>query len=40
MQLPQFTEQHAKQLSTFLDTQSQAMTLTQSQGYLFRNLLS
>ena len=35
MQLPQFTEQHAKQLSTFLDTQSQAMTLTQSQGYLF-----
>ena len=35
MQLPQFTEQHVKQLSIFLDTQSQAMTLTQSQGYLF-----
>lgn len=35
MQLPQFTELHAKQLSTFLDTQPKAMTLTQSQGYLF-----
>ncbi|MEI8705422.1 UPF0149 family protein [Pseudoalteromonas sp. B62] len=35
MQLPQFTELHAKQLSTFLDTQPQAMTLLQSQGYLF-----
>ena len=35
MQLPQFTELHAKQLSTFLDTQPKAMTLLQSQGYLF-----
>ncbi|WP_024592133.1 MULTISPECIES: UPF0149 family protein [unclassified Pseudoalteromonas] len=35
MQIPQFTELHAKQLSTFLNTQSQAMTLQQSQGYLF-----
>jgi uncharacterized protein YecA (UPF0149 family) len=35
MQIPQFTELHAKQLSTFLDTQPQAMTLTQSEGYLF-----
>ncbi|WP_276755705.1 UPF0149 family protein [Pseudoalteromonas marina] len=35
MQLPQFTELHAKQLSTFLNTQPQAMTFEQSQGYLF-----
>jgi len=35
MQLPQFTELHAKQLSTFLNTQPHAMTLAQSQGYLF-----
>ncbi|WP_273047319.1 UPF0149 family protein [Pseudoalteromonas sp.] len=35
MQLPQFTELHATQLSTFLDTQPEAMTLSQSQGYLF-----
>jgi hypothetical protein len=35
MQIPQFTELHAKQLSTFLDTQPQAMTLAQSEGYLF-----
>ena len=35
MQIPQFTELHAKQLSSFLNTQSQAMTLVQSQGYLF-----
>lgn len=35
MQLPQFTELHAKQLSTFLDTQPHAMTLQQSQGYLY-----
>jgi len=35
MQIPQFTELHAKQLSTFLNTQPQAMTLEQSEGYLF-----
>ncbi len=35
MQIPQFTEQHAKLLSEFLNTQSGAMSLTQSQGYLF-----
>ena len=35
MQLPQFTELHAKQLSVFLNTQPNAMTLAQSQGYLF-----
>ena len=35
MQLPQFNEQHAQQLSAFLSTQPQAMSLTQSQGYLF-----
>ncbi|WP_372761644.1 UPF0149 family protein [Pseudoalteromonas sp.] len=35
MQIPQFTELHATQLSTFLSTQPQAMTLAQSQGYLF-----
>ena len=35
MQIPQFTELQAKQLSTFLNTQSKAMNLEQSQGYLF-----
>jgi uncharacterized protein YecA (UPF0149 family) len=35
MQIPQFTEQHAKLLSEFLNTQSGAMSITQSQGYLF-----
>ena len=35
MQLPQYNEQHAQQLSAFLSTQPQAMSLTQSQGYLF-----
>ncbi|ASM49098.1 hypothetical protein PESP_a0918 [Pseudoalteromonas espejiana DSM 9414] len=35
MQIPQFNEQHAQQLSAFLSTQPQAMSLTQSQGYLF-----
>ena len=35
MQIPQFTEQHAKLLSEFLTTQPGAMSLIQSQGYLF-----
>ena len=35
MQIPQFTEQHAELLSAFLSTQPGAMSLTQSQGYLF-----
>lgn len=35
MQVPQFTQAHAQQLNSFLQTQSQAMSLTQSEGYLF-----
>lgn len=35
MQVPPFTQAHAQQLHAFLQTQSQAMSLTQSEGYLF-----
>lgn len=40
MQIPQFTEQHAKLLSEFLTTQPGAMSLIQSQGYLFGTICS
>jgi len=40
MQIPQFTEQHAKLLSEFLTTRPGAMSLIQSQGYLFGTICS
>lgn len=40
MQIPQFTEQHAKLLSEFLMTQPGAMSLPQSRGYLFGTICS
>ena len=40
MQIPAFTEQHAEQLNNFLAGHSQAMTLAQSQGYLFAVICS
>jgi len=40
MQIPAFTEQHAEQLNTFLAGRSKAMTLPQSQGYLFAVICS
>lgn len=40
MQIPAFTPEHAQQLSTFLSSHGQAMTLPQSQGYLFAVICS
>ncbi|MGS0537082.1 UPF0149 family protein [Pseudoalteromonas sp. SaAl2] len=40
MQIPAFTPEHAQQLSTFLASHGQAMTLPQSQGYLFAVICS
>ena len=40
MQIPAFTQQHAEQLNTFLAGHSEAMTLPQSQGYLFAVICS
>ncbi|KPH92867.1 hypothetical protein AMS58_20380 [Pseudoalteromonas porphyrae] len=40
MQIPEFTLQHSQQLSAFLASRKGAMTLPQSQGYLFAIICS
>ena len=40
MQIPEFTQQHGQQLSTYLASRNGAMTFVQSQGYLFAVICS
>ncbi|NMM42573.1 UPF0149 family protein [Pseudoalteromonas arctica] len=40
MQIPEFTQQHGQQLSAYLASRNGAMTLVQSQGYLFAVICS